>query len=395
MSAPRDVLLASNPPRTVRLPPRPIGRGGQAAVYVTEADPALAVKVYYTPAADIERRLEEMLLLAHPDDFLTKDGAAHPELAWPTAVVRDPDSHRVIGYAMRRVDRPEFVSLGVLFNTRQRREALSEVSWRFLVGVGRNLAGLVATLHERGLVLGDVSHLNIVVSQKGYLTFLDCDSMQFVAPSSGERFPCLVQTPEYAAPELQRSGYLDRTPESDCFSLAVLLCRLLLMGDHPHMGVRHDAGEDDESGTMDNIRDGYCYLVRPEEMGLPSGAFDPGLLPPPILQLARRTFGEGHAIPSARPTAAEWLAELEVAQRTLQVCPDQRLHVFSGHHSECPWHARTARGLSDPFVAGARPTRPRPAATPAAPPAPTSERNWSGAAIALALIVLVLLIILL
>lgn len=394
MSAPREVLLASNPPRTVRLPPRPIGRGGQAAVYVTEADPALAVKVYYTPAADIERRLAEMLLLAHPDDFLTKDGAAHPELAWPTAVVRDLESHRVIGYAMRRVDRPEFFSLGVLFNTRQRREALSEVSWRFLVGVGRNLAGLVATLHERGLVLGDVSHLNIVVSQKGYLTFLDCDSMQFVAPSSGERFPCLVLTPEYAAPELQRTGYMERTPESDSFSLAVLLSRLLLMGDHPFMGVRHDAGDDDEFGTMDNIRDGYCYLVRPEEIGLPSGAFDPGLLPPPILQLVRRTFGEGHAIPSARPTAAEWLAELEVAQRTLQVCAAQRLHVYSGHLSACPWCARTARGLSDPFVPGARP-RPVPAATHAAPPAAKPERNWTGAAVAFALFVLFVLIILL
>jgi hypothetical protein len=160
------------------------------------------------------------------------------------------------------------------------------------------------------------------------------------------------------------------------------------------MGVRHDAGEDDESGTMDNIRDGYCYLVRPEEMGLPSGAFDPGLLPPPILQLARRTFGEGHAIPSARPTAAEWLAELEVAQRTLQVCPAQRLHVFSGHLSACPWCARTAQGLSDPFVPGARP---RPVSTPtsAAPSAAAPERNWTGPAVALALFVLLVLIILL
>ena len=58
---------------------------------------------------------------------------------------------------MRRVGSPDFFPLTLLFSQRHRREAIGEVSWRFFVGVSRNLTGLMATMHARGLVLGDVS----------------------------------------------------------------------------------------------------------------------------------------------------------------------------------------------------------------------------------------------
>lgn len=350
MSATRELLLASEPPRTLRLAEPPIGRGGQAVVYVDDADPGVAVKLYHDPPADIERRLAGMLRLARPEDFLTRDAAAHPELAWPSAVVRDVGNRQVVGYAMRRVGKPEFFPLGLLLSTPQRRQVMPEMSWRFLVGVSRNLACLAAALHERDLVLGDVSHANVVVSRYGYSTFLDCDSMQFVAPDSGERFPCLVTTAEYAAPELLRNGHLDRTPESDMFSLAVLICRLLLVGDHPFMGVRKLASEDDDAGAAENIRDGHSYLVRPEEMRLPKGHLDPSLLPPGLLALAVRTFGPGHTNPEARPCAADWLERLDDAEAQLTICHRQRLHVFSRHLTTCPWCARAADGARDPFV---------------------------------------------
>ena len=392
MSAARSVLLAGNPPRTLRLAEQPIGRGGQAVVYAGETDPALAIKLYYEPAADIERRLEGMLRLAHPDEFLTADGVAHPELAWPLALVRDPESHDVIGYAMRRVGSPDFFPLGVLFHTPQRRTAMAEMSWRFLVGVARNLAGLVAALHARGLVLGDVSHANIVVSRQGYLTFLDCDSMQFVAPCSGEHFPCLVFTAEYAAPELHRGGVVDRTPESDSFSLAVLVCRLLLMGDHPFMGVRTHAPDDDDSGMTDHIRDGYSYLVRPEEMSVPANQFDPELLPPAIRALVVRALGAGHSDPAARPSAAEWVTALGITEDALKACADQRLHVFGGHHSACPWCTRAAASFSDPFAPARR--RPAPAAAPAAAAPAGQARSRARLALALAAVLVLVLLIL-
>jgi DNA-binding helix-hairpin-helix protein with protein kinase domain len=276
------------------------------------------------------------------------------------------------------------------------------MSWRFLVGVARNLAGLVAALHARGLVLGDVSHANIVVSGRGYLTFLDCDSMQFVAPMSGERFPCLVFTAEYAAPELHRGGAVDRTPESDCFSLSVLVCRLLLMGDHPYMGIRRNAPDDDESGIAENIREGYSYLVRPEEMNVPANGFAPSLLPPALLDLAVGTLGMGHTNPAARPSAADWVAALGATEASLQVCPRQRLHVFSGHLTGCPWCERTAAGFSDPFVAPVRGPKPVPALKrapaplyPPRPPARSARPALAVAAVPVIILLLILLILIL
>ncbi len=270
-----EVLLASGPRRTLQLAPQPIGEGGQATVFTVAADPGVAVKLYHEPAPDLERRLESMLLLAHPDQFLSDDGTRHPALTWPAAMVKDVASGEVIGYTMRRVRSPEFVPLATLFNAAQRRQHFADVSWRFLLGLARNLAGLVASLHERELVLGDLSHANVVVSQRGYLSLLDCDSMQFTDPRSGERFPCLFLTAEYAPPELQLDPAGERSPSTDDFSLAILVCRLLLPGDHPFMGVRL-GGDDDDADVAANIRDGYSYLVRPDEVGLPPGAFDAG-----------------------------------------------------------------------------------------------------------------------
>jgi eukaryotic-like serine/threonine-protein kinase len=390
VTAAREVLLVSSSPRRLRLAEHPIGRGGQAVVYAVEAEPSVAVKLYHDPPASIERRLEGMLRLARPEDFLTHDAAAHPELAWPSAMVRDVESQQVIGYAMRRVGTPEFFSLGVLLSTPQRRQVMPEMSWRFLVGVSRNLACLAAALHERDIVLGDVSHANVVVSRYGYSTFLDCDSMEFVAPDSGERFPCLVTTSEYAAPELLRNGHADRTPNSDMFSLSVLICRLLLVGDHPFMGVRRSASEDDDAGTAENIRDGYSYLVRPEEMRLPKGHFDPSLLPPGLITLAVRTFGLGHSNPRARPPAAAWLEELDEALAGLTICPRERLHVFSGHLASCPWCERVAIGATDPFVPAAKvvPARGSQRTTPH----PVQPVRRSFAFVGLALVVLLVLI---
>jgi DNA-binding helix-hairpin-helix protein with protein kinase domain len=386
MSPAGQVLLASSPRQRLTLSARPIGEGGQATVFGVDADPGLVVKLYHEPTAEIERRLESMLLLAHPDQFLSEDGSGHPVLTWPSAMVQDVDDGTVIGYAMRRVDGPEFVPLGTLFNPAQRRQYFPDVSWRFLVGLARNLAGVIAALHDRDLVLGDISHANLVVSQMGYISFLDCDSIQFTDPRSGEHFPCLFLTAEYAPAELQMDAEVERSAATDDFSLAVLACRLLLVGDHPFMGVRL-GGEDDDTDVAANIRDGYSYLVRPGEIGLPPGAFDTRLLPPAVRELARRAFGPGHADPEARPPAQEWLEALDDASRGLAICPGQRYHAYSEHLDACPWCERAAGGSPDAFAGPV-------ARAPLAPPSSQSETtfDWRWALAALAVVALIVLI---
>jgi DNA-binding helix-hairpin-helix protein with protein kinase domain len=343
------VVLATAPQRKIQLSERPVGEGGQATVFGVEADPELVVKLYREPSDELERRLESMLLLAQPDDFLSEDVTRQPVLTWPSALVKSSESGRVIGYAMRRVGGPEFVPLGTLFNPAQRHDSFPDVSWRFLLGVARNLAALLDALHERDLVLGDVSHANIVLGQSGYLTFLDCDSMLFTDPRSGERFPCEYFTAEYAAPELQHDELTERSPATDDFSLAVLVCRLLLVGDHPFMGIRLAGDEEPDVGR--NIRDGYSYLVRPRDIGLPPGSFGRAVLPPTVRELAERAFGPGHLDPEARPTSAEWLAALDQARSATTACAESPLHAFGAHLDACPWCARVDAGFPDAFRA--------------------------------------------
>jgi DNA-binding helix-hairpin-helix protein with protein kinase domain len=386
-----EVLLASTSRQRLTLSSRPLGQGGQATVFSVDADPSLVVKLYHEPTAEIERRLESMLLLAHPDEFLLEDGTGHPALTWPSAMVTDVDSGQVIGYAMRRIGEPDFLPLGTLFNAIQRRRHFPDISWRFLVGLARNLAGLTAAIHDRELVLGDVSHANIMVSRNGYLSFLDCDSMQFTDPRSGERFLCEFLTPEYAAPELHRDAEQERSAATDNFSLAVLVCQLLLPGDSPHRGIRL-GGDDNHADTAQNIIDGYSYLVHPEEMRLPAGTLDPALLPPPVLRLARRAFGDGHIDQAARPRAEEWLAALDDAMASIAVCGEQRYHAYSDHLPACPWCGRVQSGLGDVFSS---PEAPRPA--PSTPPrhvlAAAAEVAWRQWLIALAFIAVIVLLV--
>jgi DNA-binding helix-hairpin-helix protein with protein kinase domain len=369
-----EVLVATTPRRKLTLSPRPLGTGGQATVFGVEGDPTSVVKLYHEPTADIERRLESMLLLARPDEFLSEDGTGTPVLAWPSTLVADEDG-AIIGYVMRRVASPEYVPLGTLFDSVQRRELFPNVSWRFVVGLGRNLAGLTMALHDRDLVLGDVSHANLVVSQPGYLCFLDCDSMQFTDPRFGEHFPCGVMTAEYAPPELQTDDECERSPATDDFSLAVLVCRLLLLGDHPFMGIRTGGGDDD-ADVAQNIADGYSYLTRPGEMGLPAGTLDAALLPPRVLELAQRTFGDGHRDPGARPTAEDWLVGLDDAMGSIRPCPAHPFHAYGDHLQRCPWCARVEAGLADPFPSpDEQPRRPtRPAAPDSLPE--KGARKW-------------------
>ena len=370
MTSGTQVLLATKPRRTLTLSPRPLGEGGQANVFSVDDDPGLVVKLYRHPTAHLERRLESMLLLARAEDFLSEDGTAQPVLTWPSALVEDIDNGAVIGYGMRKVASPEYLPLWTLFNPMQRRQHFPDISWRFLVGLGRNLAGSTSALHERALVLGDVSHANLVVSQRGYLCVLDCDSIQFTDPRSGEHFPCEFLTCEYAPPELQTGDGSPRSPATDDFSLAILACRLLLVGDHPFLGIR-EGGSEDDAEVARNIADGYSYITRRRDMHVPRGTLDPGLLPPPVLELAERAFGPGHVDPSARPTSEEWLIALDDSLRAIRPCATHRFHAYSEHLPSCPWCVRVEAGLPDVFPSpSAQPPRSTHAAPLAGPKGP-------------------------
>ncbi|WP_436775778.1 protein kinase domain-containing protein [Yinghuangia sp. YIM S09857] len=340
--------------------------GGQAAVYPLADRPGTVVKLYREPQGpDQERRVERMLNLT-PLGGRPTNTSQPPELAWPTAVVRGVDGE-FLGYAMRRFGEPEHVPLIGLFTRAQRLRCFPpRTDWRFLLGVCWNLAFMTARMHHEGLVIGDFSSNNIVVDGNGFVTLLDCDSIAFTDPASGEHFPALMQTADYSAPERQAGG--PATRHTDNFALAVLIYQLLTVGNHPFGGVPH--GSSSDSTIKDNIAASCSYVVHPEAVTTPRNMIEPTVLPPSLLALARQAFGPGVHQPDSRPSAEDWLRALDSERSRVETCPARPRHTYGFHLTTCPWCTRTRATGQDPFnLPPPRPPLPTP---PPTTPPPTS-----------------------
>ncbi|MEU6145912.1 hypothetical protein ABZ848_36920 [Streptomyces sp. NPDC047081] len=373
--------------KRVTLAELPLKGGGQAAVFPVEGDDHTVVKLYRDPPGpDQERRLTRMLAMS-PLAARPTDASQPPELAWPTALARGPEGE-FLGYAMHRFGEPGHVQLVGLFTRAQRLRLFPDrADWRFLLGVSWNLAFMTARMHHDNLVIGDFSSSNVVVDANGFVTFLDCDSIAFTDPVTGEAFPCLMHTTDYSSPERQAGGPATRA--SDDFALAVLVYQLLTAGNHPFGGVPHESTS--ESTVKDNIAASVSYVVRPELVVVPRGTVDPSVLPPELLTLARSAFGPGVHAPAARPSAEAWLRALDKERAQVRVCPARPLHTYGSHLPTCPWCTRTATTGHDVFNG----RRPVPVPAPAPPQQPPAARRFSplvGVALLVALLLIIVIV---
>ncbi|MBT2398194.1 hypothetical protein [Streptomyces sp. ISL-100] len=364
----RKVLLDGRP--VVLLDP-PLGSGLEAAVHPVEGADDLVVKVYHQPDAAREDRLRRMLAL-NPLAGRPVNGGQPPELAWPVGLVHGTDGG-FLGYGMGRFAGPEHIQLMALFSREQRLLRFpAEADWRFLLGICWNLAFMTARLHHEGLVIGDFSAKNVVVDQRGFATFLDCDSIGFTAPATREAFPATLHTPDYAAPERLRGA--PGSAPSDDFALAVLVYQLLTAGYHPFGGVPRDS--EDGVQVSDNISASLSFVVRPESVNVPRGMLDPTVLPPAVLALARQAFGPGLGDTAQRPTSRQWLAALEEsrAEGAITICPRRPRHAHGAHLTRCPWCHRADATGHDAFNAPqSAPPSPRTAFPPPPPGNPPQQ----------------------
>src|SRR5262249_40916588 len=119
------------------------------------------------------------------------------------------------------------------------------------------------------------------------------------------------------------------------------------------------------------------------------------VLPPPVQELMRRCFEEGHVRSVVRPDAAAWQQALQQAEAEMATCAANAQHVFHPGLTACPWCDLARRQGRDPFpspedVRSGRvearplggqtplppvaqpPATPRPAAVPVSLPSPVS-----------------------
>jgi DNA-binding helix-hairpin-helix protein with protein kinase domain len=305
-----------------------IGAGAEGVIVRVDGTADLCAKIYYKHAVDIEDRLAA--LIRHPARELAGDHREHLHVAWPVERLLD-DAGGTVGFLMPSVTGTR---LSGLFEPGVRVDAVQQPTWRVMLTVASRTARLLDMLHNLGVVVGDVSPTNLMVTGSGHVTLIDCDAVQFTDPGGDRRFSVPKLSPDYSPPEIGPDDVW-RTPHHDLFGLAILVCQLLMEGEHPFVGI--PTGTDPEASVRDNIRWQNNRITHPERLAASPDDLPVGMLPPRIRELASRCFGPGHADPSCRPSANEWATELDRAGFELMGCQLNPRHLYHDTLSSCVW----------------------------------------------------------
>ncbi|MGW5742887.1 protein kinase domain-containing protein [Amycolatopsis sp. NPDC003861] len=324
--------------RALALEPADIGQGGQGRVYRVR-DSRLAVKVVnsmrWRPevAEELKSRLRAVSRL--PLDGLP--------LSRPVAHLVEPH----VGYVMELLE--SVVPLAQV----GRAPADVDISGWYLQGGGlarrlrvlTRLAWVLASLHGRGIVYGDPSPTNIVISgrtDRDHLWLIDTDNLAVTADAARD----IGGTPGYGAPELASSSTRLSTL-SDAFAFAVLAFEVLVSL-HPFTG---DQVHDDDETVLG--REAMAFQLpwvdhtTDDSNRLSYGISREWVLTRSLRELFQETFEDGLRTPRARPGMSAWYAALARAADATRSCSSCQ-HTFYVDRPMCPWCGTAA----SPVVVG-------------------------------------------
>ena len=306
---------------------RCLGQGGEGAVYSVPMWPRSAAKIYARRPDDLmSRKLGAMVQLG------TEELASFA--AWPQGLLLDPRTGSAVGFLMPRVDGHR--EIHALYGPTARKAAFPDASWSFLARVARNLATAFDAVHRHGHVIGDVNQGNVVVSRKATVRLIDCDSFQIT--HLGYTYPCRVGVPLFTPPELQgrKLECVERTPDHDRFGLAVLVFHLLFMGRHPFTGRHPHRVVPLEAAIREGL---FAFGREARGQGWQPPPFSLALedVTHPVADLFERAFGREAAAGGPRPTAADWVRELDALEAQLVICGDDPRHAHAAAKGPCPW----------------------------------------------------------
>jgi DNA-binding helix-hairpin-helix protein with protein kinase domain len=304
-----------------------LGEGGEGAVFRLADYRDVAVKVYGSPLnAERARKIQILTSMARPE--------VQRFTAWPMGLAFD-DQRRPRGLVLPVVERAK--DIHHLYSPRGRRDHFPDADWRYLVHVAANVARAFAAVHDLGLVIGDVNHGSVLVTQDGTVRLIDVDSFQVLVPG-GPPLLCTVAVPLFQPPELFNADLSTqlRTPNHDCFGLAVLVFQLLLQGRHPYAGRYLGAGDMPIERAIPEHRFAFSAAASLRQMQPPPGSVGLNILPHPIAAMFEAAFAPDAAA-RGRPTAAQWVEALKRLATTLVKCPRNTTHHYPRALAMCPW----------------------------------------------------------
>lgn len=270
-----------------------LAEGGQGAVYsTTVAEVAVKLLKTGTASPELAETIRSVSRLPIRDLPIAMPYSSTNE--WPGYVMTMVRGMKPIGHLRKHSPRSIATSLEWYARTGGLRRR---------IGVLARIADLLAALHARGVVYGDLNPNNVMVSaDTGHeIWLIDTDNMKFADDPRGTPY-----TPGYAAPEHTAFPHMV-TFESDAFSLLVLAFETLT-GLRPFLDGRQalqtrpggQAELDAYQGLLPSVIDQqtsnaseYWLLDRPL------------LLSPQLLGLFEQGFGAGRTDPYSRPAAGE------------------------------------------------------------------------------------------
>ncbi|MFZ1567529.1 MAG: hypothetical protein WAT29_01810 [Thiolinea sp.] len=316
-----------------------LGKGGEGSVYEMLSNSNQVVKLYNAQHMPDVQKQGKLSFMAASGDGQLLDYAA-----WPLEVVRRTQNGPIVGFLMPKVIGYEQVHM--LYSPAHRRQNHPELAWDFLVHVSRNIAAAFATIHKYGHIISDVNQSNVLVRKDSKVMLIDCDSFQINA--NGVTHFCEVGVPEFTPPELQGQASfkgVKRTANHDNFGLALFIFHLLFGGRHPFAGkpLRRDVGEVLQN-DIKAFRFAYGNENRLRGFEPPPNSIPFSLIPNTTQALFEAAFTERGASGS-RPSAQQWLSELDSLRSRLRHCNTVKTHVYPNHLVSCPWCALENRGV--------------------------------------------------
>lgn len=317
-----------------------LGSGGEGSVYSIVGDPARVMKIYHDPKPDLISKITRMV---------DSDLKHSIDVSFPEELIFEGNRFR--GYVMKRVKGDSFSSV---YATSTKARAVPQ-DVRFTIA--KNLCIALSNVHEAGFVFGDFNPANIRVDVKRRtVTLMDTDSFVF------DRYGGKVARPEVVPLEIRtamrrnesvpedRKADLPFTKESDTYTLAVHLFRLLMNGEHPF--------------TFKPTRPLSHHPMYAYELDPPTFPYirnDLGLAPPPhgiplesipmgLQSLFVRMFREGYSDPSIRPSIRDFMEEIDSYEKDSVKCRSNSAHRYHPSLGTCPFceasnrHAQALRG---------------------------------------------------
>lgn len=327
----------------------PLGKGGEGAVYTIAGHPDKVAKIY---VSDAESRRGKIEAMSTARGVVSKNPAL-ANVAWPLAPLYDAKGS-FLGFGMRRLDSD--CKFDLLYEYPVPKG--SALPLREKVELLEDMVTVVDALHSLGQVIGDFNNNNLnKVTGALKVGLMDVDSLH--ASIGWRTYPCEVCAPGYMAPELIRNvrgtTFKDCklptfTTETDDFSLAVHVFRMLMNGLHPYHVVKTPAPDGSLPAPVPldkRVERGETpFFTHVAGAKLPLFAPSADAFPPYLLDAFRRAFVDGQGDPKSRPTASEWRHVLAAYKSELVQCDDDDMHWYWKEAPRCPYCEADLKTLS-------------------------------------------------